>query len=1126
MRDIQEVLMFRLPYGRRPRGRSREYHVWRLSDGRYPAVAAALTALAVLAAVAVGPAPAQAEGEIDCTPSTSMRFAAPSVKFGDTTTLSWTISVAAGCDPPILELRSASRAWGGYNVSGSTPITPAMLGFGENEWTFWGRNAASDPGTTYPDQIMAIATVNVTLPDPLAAGSQVTISDNSVASRVTFVRAVMASNAIVRVANGVDLDLSDLDSIPVASGVQILGDRGAGGVGPRLFTRTVPRALLKVGDNSDNVRISGIRLEGGETDDPFSGVGPKDSDAIGVYASQHVEIDHTELYHWRGAGVNVHDGNNANDTSFLGRLNQDGVEDNSTNVWVHDNYIHHNQHPSNVSCIDGSGHAGGYGVEASDGAYVKIERNVFDWNRHSIAGDGKSGSGYVARDNLILPNGGVHFKCIDPGSGLFNLFLNPFALAYQVVRLALDEGSIYHTHAIDMHGVGNCGTFGGDHNCQQAGEYMNVEYNTILYTAGNGIHLRGTPTRALSSPAGTKVGMDVKNNVFAHSVRDGGFFTPGAFVQNESGLNEQGNTLGLNTFNDRKSCDFDGDGAADSLIATGVAWWFTSSRVGGQWTFLARSSTRIADIIVRDINGDGRCDATGPNGEVHLGTDGAVWNNYNGYGSAVAMAAYPDGGLEIVGTNVNDNVYHRTQTGAGGLGDWAQLDGSMRSVAAETYPDGRVEMFAVDSRDWIYHRVQSSAGNWTGSTWQLMDGLLRSIALVRYPDGRLEVIGTNSVGNVWRRIQTSATHWDGSTWQQLDGDMRQVAVETTADGRADLFALNAQGAIYHRAQTSAGTWAGSAWQQIPGELNSIAVARNGAGTLEAIGANRFGNVWHMTQSSPGSWAGAPWQLFDGSYSQLAANTTTNGRIELFAVDAQGSLAYRTQSTAGSWAGSAWTATGGQLRPTRLIIPRFPLSLYSPDRTDVVNGLFINAQTTNAYDGTGPYRWSVTGLPPGLSLDPNSGMVTGRVTTKGIYRVTTTVSDSSNPGATVSSSYTWTVLSASCWGRLTDHRVLAIPDLSTVSVNYANGCPGNGSTAATIAVDISHTYIGDLIVDLIAPSGRVYNLHNRAGGSSDNLVKTYTLNLSGEPVEGIWTLRIQDAALADTGQLNSASLTLQ
>ena len=41
----------------------------------------------------------------------------------------------------------------------------------------------------------------------------------------------------------------------------------------------------------------------------------------------------------------------------------------------------------------------------------------------------------------------------------------------------------------------------------------------------------------------------------------------------------------------------------------------------------------------------------------------------------------------------------------------------------------------------------------------------------------------------------------------------------------------------------------------------------------------------------------------------------------------------------------------------------------------------------------------------------------------------------------------------------------------------------------------HTYIGDLVVDLVAPDGSVYNLHNRAGGSADNINPTYTVNLS-------------------------------
>jgi hypothetical protein len=590
--------------------------------------------VALLAGVVVAAVPAHAD--LDCTPSLiSFEFGSPTVKFGDGTTLSWSSPVPAECGMAY-ELNGPTPDTFSQVVgaSGSIVIAATMLGFGDNEWSL----RSYIPGTEQAWNLAA-RSVTVTMPDPLPNGSQVTIADDGPASRVTFVRAVMAPDAKVRIAGTVNLNLSTLVSIPVARGVQIVGDRSVVAAGPRLFTTTIPRELLKVGDNSDGVHISGIRLEGGQSDDPFSGVGPLDSDGIGVYASQHVEIDHSELYHWRGAAVNVHDGNTTDDPLYRGRLNQDTVEDDSLNVWVHDNYIHHNQHPSADTCIDGGGHAGGYGVEAADGAYVKIERNVFDWNRHSIAGDGKSGTGYVARDNLILQGGGVHFKCVDPGSTLWALALNPFAAVVYVVAQALDGGSIYHTHAIDMHATGNCknGVFvgelnqWGDHNCGQAGEYMDVEYNTVLYTAGNGIHLRGTPVRALSSPAGTtKVGMDVKYNVFAHTVHDGGFITPGAVLRNEEGLYELGNTLGLNTYNSRKFCDFDGDGTVDSMIATGVTWWYAASRLGGRWTYLARSSARTADITVRDVNGDGRCDAVGPGGDVHFGGDGLVLDSANG----------------------------------------------------------------------------------------------------------------------------------------------------------------------------------------------------------------------------------------------------------------------------------------------------------------------------------------------------------------------------------------------------------------------------------------------------------------------------------------------------------------
>jgi subtilisin-like proprotein convertase family protein len=87
-----------------------------------------------------------------------------------------------------------------------------------------------------------------------------------------------------------------------------------------------------------------------------------------------------------------------------------------------------------------------------------------------------------------------------------------------------------------------------------------------------------------------------------------------------------------------------------------------------------------------------------------------------------------------------------------------------------------------------------------------------------------------------------------------------------------------------------------------------------------------------------------------------------------------------------------------------------------------------------------------------------------------------------------------------------------------------GVAGNAPATLKVGVNITHTYIGDLVVTLVAPDGSTYVLHNRAGGSADNIVTTYTVNASSEVANGTWKLRVQDAANADTGTLNTWSLT--
>ena len=102
----------------------------------------------------------------------------------------------------------------------------------------------------------------------------------------------------------------------------------------------------------------------------------------------------------------------------------------------------------------------------------------------------------------------------------------------------------------------------------------------------------------------------------------------------------------------------------------------------------------------------------------------------------------------------------------------------------------------------------------------------------------------------------------------------------------------------------------------------------------------------------------------------------------------------------------------------------------------------------------------------------------------------------------------------------------ISDNKTVeSPISVSGRSGNAPSTASISVDIRHTYQGDLKVDLVAPDGSLYNIHNRTGSGTDNIIKTMTLNLSSELLNGTWKLRVQDAASGDTGYINSWSITM-
>jgi len=140
------------------------------------------------------------------------------------------------------------------------------------------------------------------------------------------------------------------------------------------------------------------------------------------------------------------------------------------------------------------------------------------------------------------------------------------------------------------------------------------------------------------------------------------------------------------------------------------------------------------------------------------------------------------------------------------------------------------------------------------------------------------------------------------------------------------------------------------------------------------------------------------------------------------------------------------------------------------------------------------------------------------------------------------------------------QVLTEVDFGLAPVHEANFCdtppapvpiPDNNPAGATrtlmvtesgilanihCAVHITHTWRGDLIVELTSPAGTTVRLHNRTGSSADNIDTTYdsltppdgpgTMNdFDGENPLGEWRLFASDNAGADLGSLNGWCLDL-
>ncbi|NRF71434.1 right-handed parallel beta-helix repeat-containing protein [Aquincola sp. S2] len=538
---------------------------------------AALALLAGTAARALPPVPPDGPtGPPVCTDAATIKLSssASEVTFPNARTLTWSLSAPVGCKGLSLELDSAAVPAIGSRTDRPPRTEQHALRL---MWTGLGQRAL-------------LRTVRVTV--VVRYPTRMSIDAGTARPVQALVGALDPSNLnpmqVIELCN-VDLDLTGHANLMLTDNRSLVAapgcERGARSLGPRIFVtdkRGPGRSLFLI--RSDKVKIAGFRLEG-----PTAGIGDDDDNnvesAIRIWPFgtvmptpiTSIVVSNMEISKWSGIGVEVGD---AGDGALPGRFSNQTVGA----VRISGNYFHHNRHRGKE----------GYGVLVTGGGYALIERNVFEENRHAIAGgswDGRGDfSGYTARENLVLPGGGLHCG---------------FA------------GICWQTHQIDMHG--DRGHFDSDWCCGRAGETLMIERNTLLYTGGyRTVVVNGQPTQVWSDGLAIKVRGNpidkavVAGNVFRHGSRDDAIAQNGALgiigdnISNPIDVRPD-NVFGADPMATLGQCDFAGDGRQDSFMASGVTWW-ARSPVTQQWRFLNAQPQKLAQLMFADVNGDGRCD--------------------------------------------------------------------------------------------------------------------------------------------------------------------------------------------------------------------------------------------------------------------------------------------------------------------------------------------------------------------------------------------------------------------------------------------------------------------------------------------------------------------------------------
>ncbi|HXU74464.1 MAG TPA: VCBS repeat-containing protein [Polyangia bacterium] len=491
----------------------------------------------------------------------------------------------------------------------------------------------------------------------------------------------------------VDLPYSTIDmtgylDTPIHDGVTLRGDRWTTGYGPLIeYNNNDDGPIFELGTDTvpggHSARITGLRFQGATwgTDQPVKLTAIKVHDD----GDTTVIIDHNELYDFTSNGIEVH-GKLVDHIGSCGLVTFPSLP-RATPVRISENFIHH---------VIGDGQ--GYGVVAGYGGFPLVERNTAYQNRHTVAASPDALSGYVATDNFILHQAPIY-------------------------------NGYDHTSNFDVHGDGSAlcrDHWGGD-----AGDYVVIQYNTVLSNDRQNVLIRGQSCRPGLVDGNifgegkdvTEVSVPVPFTCSPRLILDGGavvnlkvngYVDPAPPDLNVTANNAYGQAPPVDQI---AVGDFDGNGIDDIFITTGTGWFYSP---GGknEWRWLRRASEQVGMLRLGDLDGDGRTDVIRANGSELLVSWGGVsdWQTLTQTPARLPITSYAIGnfdgdrmhGDDIFVTDgarwyVAKNGHNFTQTQTSSVPASAMRFGDFDG-------DGKTDVFAVVGGHWSFS--SDAVGAW------------------------------------------------------------------------------------------------------------------------------------------------------------------------------------------------------------------------------------------------------------------------------------------------------------------------------------------------------------------------------------------------------------------------------